>query len=340
MKAPRVLLVDDQRQVSRVLRSSLELSGRDYVISEVTSAEEALTELSRSPVDLLVTDFRLPTMSGLELVEQAQSSHPQLQSILISGSASEEVRLQAEELGVVAFLPKPISSNTFLEIVEAALEVAEEEAAAKSERTRQVLTDRLADLRQQVGAEAVYVLEEDGEPLVHSGDVVGLDLDGTFEALMEAHRASVGVSDTLGTAGQQNFHHFDGVDHKLYLTNLGQSYALVIIHRGEQEAGQLGAVMHYGRRAAETLSAYLEKDEPSVSPDKPTATDREDLVPERSPKDLNPDELEAAAEELDETGADDFWEKASTTSMKPDVDEDSLTYEQARELGLLEDDSS
>lgn len=340
MKAPRVLLVDDQRQVSRVLRSSLELSGRDYVISEVTSAEEALAELSRSPVDLLVTDFRLPTMSGLELVEQAQSSSPQLQSILISGSASEEVRAQAEELGVVAFLPKPISSNTFLEIVEAALEVAEEEAAARSERTRQVLTDRLADLRQQVGAEAVYVLEENGEPLVHSGNVVGLDLDGTFQALMEAHRASVGVSDTLGTEGQQNFHHFDGVGHKLYLTNLGQNHALVIIHRGEQEAGQLGAVMHYGRRAAEALSAYLEKDEPSVSPVTPTATDMEDVVPERSQKDLNPDELEAAAEELDETGADDFWEKASSTSMKPDVDEDSLTYEQAQELGLLEDDSS
>lgn len=340
MKAPRILLVDDQRQVSRVLRSSLELSGRDYVISEVTSAEEALAELSRSPVDLLVTDFRLPTMSGLELVEQAQSTNPQLQSILISGSASEKVRLHAEELGVVAFLPKPISSNTFLEIVEAALEVAEEEAAAKSERTRQVLTDRLADLRQQVGAEAVYVLEENGEPLVQSGDVAGLDLDGTFQALMEAHRASVGVSDTLGTDGQQNFHHFDGVDHKLYLTNLGQAHAMVIIHRGEQEAGQLGAVMHYGRRAVEALSAYLEKDEPSVSTFEPTTTDMEVIVPERSEKDLNPDELEAAAEELDATGAEDFWEQASSTSMKPDVDEDSLTYEQAQELGLLEDDAS
>lgn len=115
---------------------------------------------------------------------------------------------------------------------------------------------------------------------------------------------------------------------------------MVIIHRGAQEAGQLGAVMHYGRRAAETLSAYLEKDVPPVSLEEATTTGLEDIVPDRSEKDLSPDELEAAAEELDASGAEDFWEQASSASVKPDADEDSLTYEQAQELGLLEDDSS
>lgn len=340
MKASRILLVDDQRQVSRVLRSSLELSGRDYIISEVTSAEEALADLSRAPVDLLVTDLRLPTMSGLELIEQAQATNPKLQTILISGSGTDEVRQRAEQLGVVAFLSKPIGSNTFIEIVEAALEVAREKAQAKAERTRKVLRDRLADLRQQVGAEAVFLLEGNGDTLAQSGDAAGLDQQETFGTVMEAHRASIRVSQTLGTDGLQNFHHFDGLDHKLYLTNVDHEHALVIILRGSQEAGQLGAVMHYGRRSAEALAAYLEADRPAEATDEVANEESEEIVSERAKKDLNPDDLEAAAEETDTSGAEDFWEQASSKSMKPDVDEDSLTYEQARELGLLEDDSS
>ena len=58
MTAPRILLVDDQRQVSRMLRASLELSGQDYNVADVASAEEALIELSRGPIDLLGTDVR------------------------------------------------------------------------------------------------------------------------------------------------------------------------------------------------------------------------------------------------------------------------------------------
>ncbi len=79
MTPPRILLVDDQRQVSRVLRSALEVSSKDYIINDVSSAEEALLEISRGPLDLLVTDLRLPGMTGLELVERVLDINPQSQ---------------------------------------------------------------------------------------------------------------------------------------------------------------------------------------------------------------------------------------------------------------------
>src|SRR3990170_1182879 len=76
MAIPRVVLVDDQRQVTRMLRTSLELSGRAYDIVDVRSAEEALGEMDRGPVDLVVTDLRLPEMSGLELIARIRQTHP------------------------------------------------------------------------------------------------------------------------------------------------------------------------------------------------------------------------------------------------------------------------
>lgn len=341
MTPPRILLVDDQRQVSRVLRSSLELSGREYIISEVASAEEALAEIDRTPVDLLVTDLRLPAMSGLQLVERAKSINPRMQTVLITGNPTEEIRRRAEKLGVVAFLPKPIGTNYFLEIVQAALEVAEEDEAAGDEERRKILQDHLSALRGEVGASAVYLVDDQGEVLARAGEVADVDLGACLAPLMSAHRAALTVSHRLGSQSPANFHHLEGEAHDFYLTNVGERHGLLIVHRGQQEAGRFGSVVHYGRRSADLLLLHVEeKAEVVGSEEEEIPAARWEVVMSEGPeKELSPDELAAAAEDVDEGGAEDFWEEASERSMKPDVDEDSLTYEQAREMGLLEDDT-
>lgn len=339
MAPPRILLVDDQRQVSRVLRSSLELSGREYLINEVTSAEEALVELDRAPIDLLVTDLRLPAMSGLQLVERAKLNNPKLQTILISGNATEEVRQRAEALGVVAFLPKPIGTNFFLEIVEAALEVADEKEAAGVERVVRRLTEHAADLRRQIGAEAVYLVDERGEMVVQAGEAAGVDIDACLAPLMSAHRASLVVSHSLGAASPVNFHHLNGESHDLYLLNVGDQHGLVIVDKGAEEAGQFGAVMHFGRRTADIMLVLLDE-EAGVGQSAEPAAEKvwEANMSEPEERDIRPEDLEAAAEQLDEAGADDFWQEASEKSVKHEGQGDSLTYEEAKELGLIEEE--
>jgi len=337
MTPPRILLVDDQRQVSRVLRSSLELSGREYLITEVSSAEEALAELDRAPIDLLVTDLRLPAMSGLQLVERAKALHPHLQTVLITGNPTEEIRRRAEELGVVAFLPKPIGTNFFLEIVQAALEVAGEKDAEEVERNRAMVRERLADLRRQVGADAVYLIDERAEVVSGVGDAVNLDLEACLGPLMSAHRAALAAGRAMGALAPGNFQHIDGDSHELFLTNVGEKKALLIVLRGEQEAGQLGAVMHYGRRMADVLQVLVEEE--PVSPTKMGASfEWEEFVADEAKKDIEPDELEAAAKQVDASGAEDFWEEAAQTPMKTES-EGGLSYEEALKKGLLEEDA-
>src|SRR3990170_3447727 len=130
MTDPRVLLVDDQRQVTRMLRSSLELSGRSYEILDVASAEEALREMERGPVDLIVTDLRLPEMSGLELIARIRQTNPRMHAVLVTGQPSRQVEAQARALGVVAFIPKPISTALFLQAVDRALRQADDSLPA------------------------------------------------------------------------------------------------------------------------------------------------------------------------------------------------------------------
>lgn len=117
---PRVLLVDDQRDITRFLRTALETLGLPLRIDEALSGEEALLALrdqATGAVDVLVADLRLPGMNGLQLLERARRLSPRTRSLVISGAADGEMRREAERLGAAAVLDKPIELKVFLETV-------------------------------------------------------------------------------------------------------------------------------------------------------------------------------------------------------------------------------
>jgi CheY-like chemotaxis protein len=87
-----ILVVDDDPEVREILVETLAEFG--YAVSQAGSGEEALALLQPRPgIDLLISDVRMPGMSGLELVERARERQPGLKVILISGY----------------FLPQPIA---------------------------------------------------------------------------------------------------------------------------------------------------------------------------------------------------------------------------------------
>ena len=70
MATPSVLLVDDQRDIVRLLHASLQTLGHELDIIDAPSGEEALLESSRRRVDLLVADYLLPGITGVELMRK------------------------------------------------------------------------------------------------------------------------------------------------------------------------------------------------------------------------------------------------------------------------------
>lgn len=79
----RILLVDDNSNGLAARRSVLEELG--YVIAPSASAEEALALFERETFDLLITDYRLPAMNGVQFIERIRRKTPDLPVILISG---------------------------------------------------------------------------------------------------------------------------------------------------------------------------------------------------------------------------------------------------------------
>jgi CheY-like chemotaxis protein len=81
--AAQVLLVDDNRDGLLARKSLLEDQG--FVITTATNGEEGFEALSKAEFDLMITDFKMPKMNGIELIRRAKASHPELPIILLSG---------------------------------------------------------------------------------------------------------------------------------------------------------------------------------------------------------------------------------------------------------------
>src|SRR5262245_36639092 len=102
-----ILLVDDDPSVLSCTRRCLERSG--YCVRTASDPSHLLsTDKGLDGVDLLLLDYRMPGMTGLELLDRLRRSGTVIKCILLSAFLNDEVRRQAESLGVDRVLDKPV----------------------------------------------------------------------------------------------------------------------------------------------------------------------------------------------------------------------------------------
>ncbi len=112
-----ILIVDDQREVRRMIRAALESLFPHASIQDVPSAEEAMILLSQEMFQLLVVDVRLAGMSGLEMVEKARRRQPDLNIVVITGINEPRIDQQLKEAPIQAWFRKPLPMDEFLSCV-------------------------------------------------------------------------------------------------------------------------------------------------------------------------------------------------------------------------------
>lgn len=81
----KILFVDDDPSLLRGIRRSLHASGSEWEMSFVTNGREALDFLAKNSVDIVVSDYQMPGMTGLELLSQIEFSHPNVIRVMLTG---------------------------------------------------------------------------------------------------------------------------------------------------------------------------------------------------------------------------------------------------------------
>lgn len=113
-----ILIVEDELGVAQPLKKALDLSpNKLYQVELCSSGEEALVRLQDRRFNLLISDFRLSGMDGLELLEQAQQISPGILSMLITAYGSPEVEERAKKLAK-AYIPKPFHLRDIIQAVQ------------------------------------------------------------------------------------------------------------------------------------------------------------------------------------------------------------------------------
>lgn len=142
--APKiVLVVDDELSARTMLVEGLRHHLDRFTVAAVTNGAEAVSYLQEHPVDVLVTDVRMPVMDGFELLAHVRQHYPNLPVIVLSTLAPEEVREASPSLGILRIVRKPASA------AEVARHVREADADTVQGRMQGVALSTLLDLMQR-----------------------------------------------------------------------------------------------------------------------------------------------------------------------------------------------
>src|SRR5215469_11263988 len=123
---PRVLIVDDDPGQRSLLDSFLRSQGFETVLA--TSGEQALEKLNLHPVSMMISDVRMPGMTGLETLRRARQQHPILPVLLVTAYADIREAVGAMRDGALNYLAKPIDLDELLTTVQQATGLAKSAA--------------------------------------------------------------------------------------------------------------------------------------------------------------------------------------------------------------------
>jgi len=114
----KILVVDDDRSVSTVVRMTLE---DQYDVSTVDSAVEAFEHMAANKVDLVLLDIKMPWMSGLEALEKIRKRYPEMTVVMMTAYPTEDNVRRSMKSGAKGFIAKPFELDELRDYVDKTL---------------------------------------------------------------------------------------------------------------------------------------------------------------------------------------------------------------------------
>ena len=128
LKKLKTLLVDDDELIRDSLKIAFSAKGCAMRVAEC--AEDGLKAISEEPFDIIISDFRLPCMNGLDFIKQAAVIQPEAIRFLITAYRDDHIISEAVRIGVNEFIEKPFSVKVLVNLLALAIKHQEKNRAA------------------------------------------------------------------------------------------------------------------------------------------------------------------------------------------------------------------
>jgi DNA-binding NtrC family response regulator len=121
---PTVLIVDDEDMVITSIRAFLQLE-TEFEIRGFSDPEEAADYATHNPVDVVVSDYLMPKLNGIQLLAKVKEAQPETSRVLLTGHADKQSAIQAiNEVALFQYLEKPWDNSQLLLVVQSGAERA------------------------------------------------------------------------------------------------------------------------------------------------------------------------------------------------------------------------
>ncbi len=260
MTQQRILIVEDEPALSSTVRRALSMpEGGGYAVECCESGEAALARFQDTSFDLVITDLRMPGISGLELLEHVHRISPGTRTILITGFGTPQVEDHARRLAD-AYLPKPFEMRTLIDTVQHTLGVSpvvDRCLIAFSEDGLRAIEKRMEDLRFDVSALGVLLLDQAGQLLAETGQRGDFDTNTFLALLGNAMAAANQVSHMLKDDGAFDLHFHEGGRYEIYTVRISDQVFLCLVLNRHGSSSRIGMVWLYLRRVITELRELL-----------------------------------------------------------------------------------
>jgi DNA-binding response OmpR family regulator len=258
----KVLIVDDQIDAGEILKIKLQHMSLDYEVILAIDAFEALDMLHTIYFDLVITDYMMPGMDGLELIESIRSISPSTHIIMMSAIKSNSLQELLNEAAVDHFLPKPFHANDIHRIVEQVLKQVETNRAQQPpapasdlfKQSYQQVQETLRDLRRNTGALCVFMVNSAGFLIAQDGGDDRTPISMLASLTTANGMATTEISRLLGNPNPFQSMIFEGQDYNVAAYLLESIIYLSVVF-GKQV--KIGVVQHYTRQAIARLAPFL-----------------------------------------------------------------------------------
>ncbi len=367
----RVLIVDDHQEIRTTLRANLEALEVDLDLVDVPSGEEAIVEVVGKGIDLLIADIGLPGLSGIDLYKKLKHTFPDMQVIIITGLEEEDLHQEIADAGAEAFLFKPLKMPEFLNAVRRTmgLNPVETDPAPLQKLTKQILDDnitkRIADLRGELGAISILVIEKAGVISAETGIVPDTIYEShVMPLLLQTFSITNNISSFLGKDKPESVWYFSGDKYDLFWSHIDMDYGMMVITNPVTQNNDLAWVLTTLDLAIQEVTQIIQgltgsppvkkknsaKDSKADNIKKKTTVKAE--LPKKKEQGANgakkiktksvPKKGKKVAEEapepdnVDESEVHEFWKAATLETEIQQMDNpDSLSFEQAQKLGFV-----
>lgn len=274
MNEVSVLIVEDNKELNEMLQNYVHRHHKGLHVAPALDGFEALDMLRQDPYDLIITDYMMPGMDGLELIEFVRVLSPDSQIIVISGFDHEQHDDWLEQENIDYFLPKPIQFPKLSRAIEEALNKTEEADAKKakpvavpsSQPAIPEVDSLLRDLNDEIGAYCCIVAGDTGYRLASAGGQA-LPLDTLAVLITGNVAASIEMSRLIDNKTPFSSAILEGPKYNIGWYVLPGKWTLFIVFN---KLTKIGLVQHYARKAVATLSDLL--------PDQSSNSDKTSLV--------------------------------------------------------------